>query len=459
MRVFTTCGIPSSRSGHMVRQAEMARGFFAELQYQAKVAAREQAKAQREAERRHKDAVRATEQAQKVAERAAKQLALARAAEQKRLEKEAKEERLEREAKEKRLEKEAKEAHVAAMDADVERLNLELELVYEEIDSLLAATLSIDDYVDLDALKVVAEHPAFDRVDLEIALPPPVTVSDPPEPMFAPPPAPTGLRAFFGKKKHAKAVEKVQAAHERAVAAWHADLTKIVSAHELATKKHAETEAQRMADLERERARYDTECSKREADAEEHNEAIRVLIANLGYGTVEAVQEYISIVLSNSVYPDHFPVEHDFEFDPATAELRLQVRVPSPDSLPDTKSYKYARSSDEITKSTLSQKARKDRYSEAIHQVTLRSLHEVFESDRRGIIKTVSLEVGTFTTDPATGRDRFILFVATGAEREAFLELNLSNVVPIATLVRLGASISKNPFGLVAADASGIRSS
>ena len=419
----------------------MARGFFAELQHQAKVAAREQAKAQREEERRHKDAVRATEQAQKVAERAAKQLARARAAEHK------------------RLEKEAKEAHVAAMDADVERLNLELELVYEEIDSLLAATLSIDDYVDLEALKVVAEHPAFDRVDLEVASPSQVTVSDPPEPMFAPPPAPMGLRAFFGKKKHAKAVEKAQAAHECAVAAWHADLAKIASAHELATKKHAETEAQRMADLERERARYDHECSKREADAEEHNEAIRVLIADLGYGTVEAVQEYISIVLSNSVYPDHFPVEHDFEFDPATAELRLQVRVPSPDSLPDTKSYKYARSSDEITKSTLSQKARKDRYSEAIHQVALRSLHEVFESDRRGIIKTVSLEVGTFTTDPATGRDRFILFVATGAEREAFLELNLSNVVPIATLVCLGASISKNPFGLVAADASGIRSS
>ena len=47
---------------------------------------------------------------------------------------------------------------------------------------------------------------------------------------------------------------------------------------------------------------------------EKHNEAIRELIANLGYGIVEAVQEYISIVLSNSVYPDHFPIEYDFDF-------------------------------------------------------------------------------------------------------------------------------------------------
>ena len=419
----------------------MARGFFAELQHQAKVTAREQAKAQLEAERRHKAVVRAAEQAQKVAERAAKQLTRAQAAEQK------------------RLAKEAKEAHVAAMEADVERLNLELEQVYEELDSLLAATLGIDDYVDLDALKVVAEHPAFNRADLEVAVPPPEMVSVPPEPVFVSPPAPTGLGAFFGKKKHAKMVEKAQAAHERAIATWHHDLAKIVSANEVATNKHAKAEAQRMADLQRERARYEAECSKREADAGEHNEAIRELIANLGYGIVEAVQEYISIVLSNSVYPDHFPIEYDFDFDPATAELRLRVRVPSPDTLPDTKSYKYTRSSDEITKSTLSQKARKDRYSGAVYQVALRSLHEVFEADRRGIIKTVSLEVGTYTTDPATGRDRFILFVATGAEREAFLELNLSNVVPAATLVHLGASISKNPFGLVNADASGIRSS
>ena len=419
----------------------MARSFLADLQHVAKVAAREQAKVQREAERRHKAAVRATEQARAAEERAVKQLARAEAAEQK------------------RLQREAKEAHVTAMEAEVERLNLELDLVYEEIDSLLAATLSIDDYVDLEALKVVVEHPTFDRVDLEAALPPPETVSDPPAPVFKSPPVPTGLGAVFGKRKHAKAMEKAQNAHERAVAAWHDDLAKIASANEVARKKHAEQEVQRVAELRRERARYDAECSKREADAEELNKAICALIVNLGYGTVEAVQEYISIVLSNSVYPDHFSVEHGFDFDPSTAELRLRVRMPSPDSLPDTKSYKYLKSSDEINKATLSQKDRKDRYSGAVYQVALRSLHEVFEADRRGIIRTISLEVGTYTTDPATGRDGFIPFVATGVERDTFLELNLSNVVPAATLVHLGASISKNPFGLIAANISGIRSS
>ena len=419
----------------------MARGFIAEMQHQARVMAREQEKTQREAERRRKAAVRAAEQERKAAERAEKQLARAQAAEKK------------------RLEKEAKEAHVAAMEADVGRLNLELELSYEEIDSLLDATLGVDDYVDLEALKVDAQHPPFDHAKLEVAIAAPEAVPNPPEPVLMPLPAPKGLGAIFGKKRHAKAVKKAEAEHARAVAAWHEELARIESINESATKKHVEAEAQRIVDLERERARYDAECSKRESEAEKHNQDIDALIANLGYGTVDAVQEYVSIVLSNSVYPDCFPVEHNFEFDPATAELRLQVLVPSPDFLPDTKSYKYVKSSDEITKTTLSQKAQKDRYSGAVFEVSLRSLHEVFEADRRGIIKTISLEVGTNTINPATGRNDFFLFVATGAERQAFLELDLSNVVPTATLAHLGASISKSPFGLVAADASGIRRS
>ena len=419
----------------------MARGFFAEMQHQAKVMAREQAKAEREAERRHRAAVRAAEQQRKAEERAKKQLERAHAAEQK------------------RLEKAARDAHLAAMEAEVERLNLELELIYEDIDSLLAATLGVDDHVDLETLKVVAEHPPFDRADLEVALRAPDPVPNPPEPALAPPPAPSGLAALFGKKRHAKAVANAQAAHELSVTAWHEELIRIATVNESAKKDHAEAEAQRIVDLERERARYDAECSKRETDAEKHNEGVDALIANLGYGTVEAVQDYISIVLSNSVYPDSFPVEHEFDFDPAAAELRLRVLVPSPASLPDTRLHKYVRSSDEITKTTLSQKARRDRYSSAVFQVALRSLHEVFEADRRGIIKTIALEVGTHTIDPATGRDDFFLFVATGAERLAFLDLDLSNVVPDATLAHLGASVSKNPFGLVSADASGVRRS
>jgi restriction system protein len=172
---------------------------------------------------------------------------------------------------------------------------------------------------------------------------------------------------------------------------------------------------------------------------------------------VAAVEEYVSIVLSNSVYPDHFPVRSDFAFDPDHAELRLRVVIPPPDQLPRVKAYRYNKAADEITETSLSQKACKDRYAGAVHQVALRTLHEIFEADRRGIIQTLSLEVGTETNHPATGLQSYIPFVSVGSERSAFMEFDLSSVVPLATLEHLGAAISTNPYELVAVDTSGVR--
>lgn len=417
------------------------RGFLAELQHLSKVAAQEQARAAREAERVRKSAIAEAERARKADERAALQFARANAAEQK------------------RLAKVALEAHVAAMEAEVERRNLELSQEYEAIDSLLVSTLDVDDYVDLETLRIIAEHPPFDRADLEVPTPSPSSIFDPPEPTFTPPSPPKGLRGVLGKKKHEKVVAEATVAHTRAVAEWQSKLVQAESARKVEASRHADMEAERISALEVERARYAEECSAREAEAADHNKTIDTLIANLGYGAVDAVQEYVSIVLSSSVYPAHFPIEHDFVFDAATAELRLRVLVPSPDKQSTTRAYKYTKSSDDITATPLSQKASKERYASAVHQVALRSMHEVFEADRRELIKTISLEVGTETIDPATGREAYIPFVAAGAERDSFLELNLSNVVPAATLGLLGAAVSKNPFGLVAADASGIRRS
>lgn len=415
------------------------RGFFAELQHQARVAQREAERRQKAAARAHAAAVRQAEQAQKAEERAMQQLARARQAERK------------------RLEKGATAAHVAAREAEVERLNSELAEIYDEIDNLLAATLEVDDYVDLEKLRQRAKHPPFDRADLETPIPPPDPIPDPPQPKLTPPEPPKGL--FVSKKKLAIAVQKAEADHAVAHSAWRKRIEWNQAKRKEAEAEHEEAERQRIAALERERARYRTECAAREAEVARQNTQIDTLITNLGYGTVDAVQEYVSIVLANSVYPEHFPVDHDFAFEPSTAELMMRVLVPPPSKLPDIKAYKYTKSNDKITHTTLSQKACKDRYANAVHQVALRSLHEVFEADRRGLIKTISLEVGTETTDPATGKPAYIPFVAVAAERNTFMEFDLSAVVPAATLDHLGASVSKNPLGLVAADSTGIRTS
>lgn len=393
------------------------RGFLAEIQHQVRRAAREHEREQRAAVREHRAALRRAEQAKKDEQQALERLSRAETAERR------------------RLEKEARDAHVAAMEAEVERRNFELSDLDDDLDALLVATLDIDDYVDLETLRASVQHPPF-RQRPGTPDSPCDPVADPPRPVLVTPTGPRGLAGLFGRRKHNRRVALAKQKHERELARW---------------------QAHRITVWEAERAQYVAECAAREADAAAQNKTLDELIANLGYGAVDAVQEYVSIVLSNSVYPESFSVTHEFSFEPSSAELRLRVQVLGPDKLPAVKSYKYMKSADEITATPLSVKACRNRYANAVHRVALRSIHEVFEADRRGIIRSISLEVGASTVSPATGRDIYVPFVIAGAERDSFLEFDLSAVSPAKTLEHLNASLSKNPYDLVPADTSDIR--
>ena len=163
----------------------MARGgFFAGLQRAARVAARESEQRARQSAREHAALLGRVEQTRKAESRAQAQLARASTADRK------------------LREKEAQETHVETMLAEVEERNQQLAEVYEDIDTLLEATLSRDDYVDLNTLRVVVTHPPFDRTDLETPTPEPRPILNPPEPVLSLPEAPRGLASLFGKKKH-----------------------------------------------------------------------------------------------------------------------------------------------------------------------------------------------------------------------------------------------------------------
>ena len=209
--------------------------------------------------------------------------------------------------------------------------------------------------------------------------------------------------------------------------------------------------------LEAEQERYDTAMVRQKEEIVGHNAAIDALVAGLGYGTTEAVQEYVGIVLANSIYPESFDVEHEAVFDPESAELRLQVIVPAPDTIRTVKSFRYVKANDEIAEAQLSKKDANDRYAGALQQVALRSLHEIFEADRRGLIQAISLQLGPNAKDPATGRDMFMPLIAVTSPRDEFMELDLSSVVPSATLQHLGAAVSKTPTALTVVDVAGVR--
>jgi restriction system protein len=415
------------------------RGFIAELQrlnHQAEVRRRQQ---EAVAYRAHVAAQREAERARQAAERARVAAVAASARERQ------------------RLEMEAARLHVESRAAKVESLNAELVQSREEIDGILAAALTVDDHVDLEALKVTkVDHPPFEPGPLGVPSRP---VAEPvylPEPVWREPPPPGGV--FGGKKKHAELIAQARAAYEHTHRAWWDNNAAIYAAHEAALRQREEAERQRLAQLLAAEARYRSECQGRESEAAARNQALAKLINDLAFDVESAIQEYVGIVLSNSVYPEAFPVDYDHEFDLATRELRLKVSVPPPAAMSPIKEYKYLKAKDEISTTALPVKAQKDRYAGAVTQVAIRAFHEIFEADRDGKIRSIALTVGTEVLSPATGLRETVLLVIAAADRETFTRFDLTNVVPQATLQHLGAAVSKSPFDLVPADATrGVR--
>ena len=336
------------------------RGFLAEIQRQSRAAAADSARRERAAVKEHQAASRRVAQARKAAERQAAQAAQAL------------------EADRKQAEKAAAEAHLAAMLAEVDDLNRGLAETYDEIDSLLTATLSVDDHVDLESLRREVEHPAFDRADLDQAIPMPVMIPEPDEPVLEIPPPPGGF--FRRKQRHAALLAAAESAYADACAEWERQKESLQAQRQAAATEHQRAESERVQMLSQERARYQSECDQREAEVAEHNLAVDTLIANLGYGTVEAVQEYVSIVLANSVYPQQFMVEHSCEFEPSTAELRMRVLVPGPSTVPTVKAFQVheVHRSDHLHQSVSEDHARSLRRSRAPGR------HSVAPRDIRG---------------------------------------------------------------------------
>lgn len=413
------------------------RGFFAEMTHQMQQAEQRRQRAATASARAQAAAEREAERAQKAAERARSQAVKASVSEQK------------------AAEKEAQRLHLEAMQAEVVRRNAELASTLDAIDTILAATLAVDDFVNLEELRTVASHPPFSGGALELPTPMPPPVVGPAEPRWVEPEGPKGL---FGKKKHAEEVARLRAAFEEQHSAWQAEMTLVPGRQLAALQERDAREQQRLASLERERARYAAECQERERAAAEANSALDELISGLAQNREDAVQEYVGVVMSNSVYPECFPVEYEHSFDSLMRELTVSVGIPRPAAIPSVKEYKYVRAKDEIAGSPATVKECRDRYAHAVAQVAVRTMHEVFESDRAGRIQTIAVTVGTTAVNPATGISGFVPLTAVAADRAAFLQFDLSQAIPSATLQHLGAVVSKNPYELVAIDTSkGVR--
>lgn len=323
-------------------------------------------------------------------------------------------------------EKERKRLYLESRLAEVAEINEDLEAAMAALDGLLAVTLTVDDYLDFESMKEPARMPQWGDAALEIPTPTP----DPD--VFAPAPL-TGLsKVFGGKARYARDYEAARVAYETTVVQWH------------------QTEATRVEELAHRREAYDAAVQAAQAKANAQHTEVDDFRSAFDTGDPEAVTTYFELVLTASTYPEMFVQAFKLAYVPESRQVVVEYELPPLGAVPAVKLYKYVHTSDSVTETARPATQVRAQYTSVVAQVALRTVHELFEADRGRHLDVVIFNGVLDTVDPGSGKSVRPCLVTLRTTKDAFLELDLARVDPLACLKHLSASVSKSPAELIA---------
>lgn len=272
----------------------------------------------------------------------------------------------------------------------------------EEYRGILEATLTVDDRIRWENLVDHDPHPE-----------PPPRLEDVVAQMGVP-----GKRPLMEKLRPSLTARREEA--EQAAQAMHEQL---VRKHDEAVRRREEEQRERNVEVEEFRRGYES-------------------------GEVEEVEKYVSLVLSNSVYPEGFPREFGVQYLPEERTIVTDIELPSPAAVPQVIQYKYVAS-----RKTTDEVLMKDRdfqkyYDEIVYQTILRTVHEIFEGDYAKTCEIAVVNGWVEGIDPATGKNFRSCIASCEADRVRFLEIDLGRVQPEACFRELKGSSTAQFAGL-----------
>jgi len=266
--------------------------------------------------------------------------------------------------------KERARLYIESRIAEVAALNERLAADIAELDGLFRSTLKVDDSLDFESLKEAAPRPQFEPGALAV----PAPLPDPAD--FRPPELSGAQKLVPGARQRYQA--RYEAGHRQ---------------YDAAVREHQLWEAQRLGQLQHARAEHERAVAALEDRLARQHAEVESFKAAFTVGEPGAVVQYFALVLGRSHYPEGFPQAFKLAYVPESRQLVIQYRLPGFDAVPDVAEYKYVRTGDKITRKACPVRERQDRYKRAVAAVTVRTLHEVFESDRSEIAETVVFTV------------------------------------------------------------------
>lgn len=183
-----------------------------------------------------------------------------------------------------------------------------------------------------------------------------------------------------------------------------------------------DTEEMREYEQRRNAAIADYLKKKAEFDSEKNckNGEMTYLRKRFEMADKEAVERYVSIVLTKSKYPTDF--EHDFEvsYDKSKKRVIVNYLFQDIDSFPITEMYEYDSKTEQINEILMKKEDAITFYVSILYSVGIRTIHEVFEAVYIDAVDSVSFN--GYIENEGNGQCAF----AMRSSRENFEKINLN---------------------------------
>lgn len=375
--------------------------------------ARDIARAQRKAEAERKRQLREQERQRKAIERQIKQAEIEERRRQAQSEKERKQ-----------LEKEAKQQYLAERLQETDDLNAELADTIVDMNTILEHTLPIDDTIEFASLRVTDEYPPF----------------NPPQEL-------TRIARLPSKDEYLKQV-KPMGLLENALGMkgrYQRELKAAKQQFDKAMKAYRAEQAEKKAKLDHLRAEYEVGYEAFKRKVMQRDQEVTLLEQAYKNGEASAIITYTTMVLERSEYPDGCPQNFRLAYANDSKELIIEYEFPWIDIIPTTIEYKYIKPKDTIDEKPRKSTEIKALYQDIVAAITLRTLHEVLETDQGNHIQVVTFNGFVNAIDPATGKDVRPCLISVRTTKDSFMELNLARIDKQVCLRNLGAQVSSRP--------------
>jgi restriction system protein len=163
---------------------------------------------------------------------------------------------------------------------------------------------------------------------------------------------------------------------------------------------------------------------------EEFNATIEQMKEKYLSKNVDSILECCDMVLNNSKYPESFPNNFETEYNPENRSLIIEYELPSQKDVPAIKEVKYLASKNQLKEILIPENQVNKMYDNAIYKITLRALHEIFESDIVNAIDIISLNGWVKSINKATGKEENNCILSIQVKKTEFTNIDLSKVDP-----------------------------